>query len=93
MSTDSRLKFTDMNGTFEMDQGRKKSGCTVTVATGFLLTFMAILIAVGVGVIVNFSVPREIKCSLPEGVVPPTSSPEDKWSMCQEMANQKGACM
>ncbi|KAH3881096.1 glutathione S-transferase-like [Dreissena polymorpha] len=49
-----------------MGKGRAEgSSCRVTIGTAFVLCFLAILIAVGVGLIVHFSENRKFECVFP----------------------------
>ena len=60
-----------ISGEDRMGQGKgQNSGCYVSVATGFVLSLLAVLIAVGVGLVVHFAEKdgrdRDVTCNFPE---------------------------
>ncbi|XP_052782181.1 putative aminopeptidase-2 isoform X1 [Mya arenaria] len=65
----SKYKFSDAvngEGTSGAMGSGKGDGCYVKTATGFLIGFFAITIAVGVGLIVHFAENRKIECVFPD---------------------------
>lgn len=87
-SNSSRMQLTEEN------PRPKNGGCHVTTAMGFVLALLAILIAVGVGVIVHFASPArkfECHCNCPEGSAS-SPTPEAQWQACLEMAKDNNHC-
>ena len=69
-----RMKFSDLNGSVETTTfGNHRKGCYVTIVSGFILALLAVVIAVGVGLIVHFASPQtsvQCHCKYPSGLPP-----------------------
>ncbi len=88
MSKDIQVQLGTVS-TEKQSDGSKKSGCFVSVVSGFILTFLIVAIIVGVAIVVHFASPRgNIQC-----VLPPSEKPgEEPWSRCQHLITEKKMC-
>ena len=91
-----RLELNDMgrfNSETNLTEGKKFpwGGCYLNTALGFVLVLLAVLIAVGVGVVVYFAAGREVVCKcgrleVSDGVVSP-----EVMEQCQNLAGRGNA--
>ena len=78
----------------EVSKGAKSSrqpGCYISNLMGFVLVFLAILVAVGVGILVFFVQSRDVTCNFDKGSengLPPIS---DAIKSCQEWVENGGS--
>ena len=69
--------------------------CRISLPMAFVLVFLAILIALGVGIITYFASTRSqtvCKCVYPNGILEPGASAEKALQQCSEIAKSKKLC-
>lgn len=97
MGKSESFEFSDMgkySSETELTNGQaKKGGCFVSTTTGFILTFLAAVLAVGVGIIVHFAgngQTFECKCTYPGAIGGSSgqsqSTPKPAMVQCKEWA-------
>lgn len=73
MSSSENIVFSDM-GKYAMSEiagvsnesvHKERNSCRVKTSTGFVLVLLALVLAVGVGLIVHFAENRKIECNFP----------------------------
>jgi cytoskeletal protein RodZ len=76
MSSTERITLTDMGkyasseipGLSSESLNKEQNSCRMKFSTGFVLVFLALILAVGVGLIVHFAENRKIECNFPENL-------------------------
>ncbi|XP_064646003.1 aminopeptidase N-like isoform X2 [Lineus longissimus] len=97
-SSRETLHFSDINesSTTMASSSRSRGGVHISVPMGFVLTLLAVLLAVGVGIIVHFAGPnRQIVCSCeyPKENGGTAGSADAQWEACKQMAIDKGEAL
>ena len=100
MSSTERIVFTDMGkyasseiaGLSSESSNKEQNSCRIKFSTGFVLVFLALILAVGVGLIVHFAENRKIECNFPENLSSSDSDPlkgkKPDTDVCKDMAKQ-----
>ncbi|KAK3602012.1 hypothetical protein CHS0354_027015 [Potamilus streckersoni] len=79
MSSRYELKNLENGSSSEIASNTKgERGCQVTIFKGFILTFLALILAVVVGLVVHLAENREIKCIFPEGQKDTKGTPQEQ---------------
>ena len=90
------MELYDINGDNSSDitKGAKPSkqpGCYVSSLMGFVLVLLAVLVALGVGLIVFFAQSRDVTCSFDNGVGSGPPSISDAITSCKEWIEDGGS--
>lgn len=95
-----RMRFSDLNGSVETSFGPNKRGCFLSFPAAFILTLLAIVLAVGVGILVHFGGSRTVQCQcgFPEDngpsaqLIGPTVGPDVAWDLCLNLSVARNEC-
>nr|KAG5691020.1 hypothetical protein BaRGS_005147 [Batillaria attramentaria] len=86
------MDFSDINGgenSSSIYKGKNKQGCYVSTLVGFVLLLLAIILAVGIGILVFFATDREVTCNYPEDNWA-TGGVSDAVKRCQDFIQDGG---
>ena len=76
LSDMGRYEFSDVAGISGEARSKEKNACQVKITTGFILLFLSLIVAAGVGIIVHFAENRKIECNFPDSASPVKNAPQ-----------------